>query len=154
MVNLLGSRRTTSREIDILPLLRRAAVLEILWFQIHPPAAHRALASVVSGGATTTFAAKVTELESLGRWVRSGSRQRQAKGTRWEGPFFERAADSRAQDTFDLISKNVVPHAEVIAPPFDDTRPSQAAEKVTARRPLLAPVTRRATIPAKDRRNH
>jgi hypothetical protein len=32
-----------------------------------------------------------------------------------------------------LISKNVVPHAKVVAPPTDDSRPRDAAEEWTAR---------------------
>jgi hypothetical protein len=42
---------------------------------------------------------------------------------------FERLPNASAEVALDRISKNVVPYAEVIAPPGHDARPGQAAEE-------------------------
>jgi len=69
----------------------------------------------------------------------------------------DRAPNAWAQGALDVISKDVVADAEIVAPPFDDhsTTRDQAVllKKRPLGRPLRAPVTRLATIPAKDLKN-
>jgi hypothetical protein len=70
-----------------------------------------------------------------GRKARACSRERQGKVARSGRALFERSPDASAEGALDLISKNVVPNAEVIAPPGDHARPGQAAEETAARPP-------------------
>ncbi len=82
---------------------------------------------------------------SAGIGRRARSRRRWPQATCSHRTLFERAPHVLAQGTLDLISKHVVPHAQVVASPTDDSRPGDGVEKATAR---SAPS--RASDPAGD----
>src|SRR5258708_1904572 len=54
---------------------------------------------------------------------------------RWAGTFLECTPHARAQGALDGIPENVVPHAEIVASPIDDTRPDDTDEESTRRSP-------------------
>jgi hypothetical protein len=66
---------------------------------------------------------------------RARSRQRLSNVIRLARSLFERTTDARARGTLDLISKDVVPHADVVPSPANDARPGQAAKEAPARLP-------------------
>ncbi len=72
-----------------------------------------------------------------------GSRRRRNDVARSRPTRLERAPDACSQRTLDGVSKNVVPHAEVISSPPDDSGPRERGEEPPARpsssRPGYAP---------------